>query len=209
MNPPILSPFQLKERGWTPAMIRDLLGPYDCERDSELRVGSWDRLTDGIVKLYLEERVVQAETTAAFAVARDRARMRQDTAAKAAATRQARQNEQVAQHLAVPAPVLQPHPQADQRVVASIARKPLLRALMPFQSLFTWVGQDISESEGEVRTIDLTPNFAPCIASGIRSIPAREQKSSQYGCCANSTGLLDRPHLTSVISVIERTTLPS
>lgn len=114
MNPPVLSPFELKERGWTPAMIRDLLGTHDHERKSELRMGNRDRLTDGIVKLYLEERVVQAETTEAFAVAQDRARIRQGTAAKATQTRQANHAAQVARYDALPAPVLQPHPEANQ-----------------------------------------------------------------------------------------------
>lgn len=114
MRPPTLSSFQLKERGWTPAMIRDLLGSHDRERKSELRVGSRDRLMDGIVKLYLEERVVQAETTEAFAVAQDRARIRQDAAAKAIQTRQANHAEQVTQHAAVPVPMLQRHPEESQ-----------------------------------------------------------------------------------------------
>jgi hypothetical protein len=146
MIPPVLSPFQLKERGWTPAMIRDLLGPHDCERNSELQVDSWDRLTDRIVRLYLEERVVQAETTAAFAVARDRARMRQDTAAKAAATRQAHQNEQVARHLAVPAPVLQPHPQADQLLGQQLWKHHL-------DDLYAWQRQHDSLLDGLPRSI--------------------------------------------------------
>ncbi|UQN06790.1 hypothetical protein [Deinococcus sp. QL22] len=94
-KPPALTTQQLKERGWTPAMIRDLLGTHDRERPSELRVGRRDRLTDGIVKLYLEERVLKAESTAQFARAQDAARVRQDSANQAAETRKARQEAQV------------------------------------------------------------------------------------------------------------------
>ncbi|UQN10728.1 hypothetical protein [Deinococcus sp. QL22] len=113
MKPPVLSTFQLKERGWTDAMIRDLLGPHDRERRSELRVGRRDRLADDKVKLYLEDRVVQVETTEAFAVAQDRARMRQDSAAKAAETRHANQLAQLARYDALPMPVLQRHSNGD------------------------------------------------------------------------------------------------
>jgi hypothetical protein len=103
---------ELKERGWTPAMIRDLLGKHDGERKSELQVGSRGRRTEGTVKLYLEERVRQAETTAAFALVQERARVRQDAdaAARALPTRQANQDDLVAQYDALPAPMLERHP---------------------------------------------------------------------------------------------------
>ncbi|UQN10111.1 hypothetical protein [Deinococcus sp. QL22] len=103
--PVLLSTVELKERGWTLAMIRDLLGQHDRERPSELRVGG--RLAEGIVKLYLEERVVQAETTEAFALAQERARVRQDRAGKAADTQQVNQAAHVARYDALPPPVLQ------------------------------------------------------------------------------------------------------
>jgi len=66
MKPPTWSTHELRVRGWTPAMIRDLLGKHDCERASDLRVGSRDRLAGGTVKLYRQDRVEQAETTQAF-----------------------------------------------------------------------------------------------------------------------------------------------
>ncbi|UQN09305.1 hypothetical protein [Deinococcus sp. QL22] len=61
------------------------------------------------MKLYLEERVVQAETTEAFALAQERARVRQDAAEQAVQTRQANQAAQVARYEVLPAPVLQRH----------------------------------------------------------------------------------------------------
>ncbi|MDR6753456.1 hypothetical protein [Deinococcus soli (ex Cha et al. 2016)] len=94
MKPPALTTQQLKERGWTPAMIRELLGKHDRERANELRVGNRGRRVDAPVKLYLEERVVKAESTAAFARAQDAARVRQDSANQGAETRAARQQQQ-------------------------------------------------------------------------------------------------------------------
>jgi len=112
MKPPTLSTQQLKERGWTPAMIRELLGKHDRERPNEMRVGSRSRRVDAPVKLYLEERVVKAESTAAFARAQDAARVRQDSASQAAETRKAQQAAAVQAHIDGFTPSITPHPDA-------------------------------------------------------------------------------------------------
>lgn len=80
----------LKERGWTPAMIRDLLGPHDRERDNDLRVGRSNRRVDAPVKLYAQERVLAAEATEKFAALQERAREAQNRASTAAATHKAK-----------------------------------------------------------------------------------------------------------------------
>ncbi|MCD0155821.1 hypothetical protein IHN57_00955, partial [Deinococcus sp. 6GRE01] len=52
-----LSTHDLRERGWTPAMIRHLLVTHDRERANELRVGRRDRRLESAVRLYREDRV--------------------------------------------------------------------------------------------------------------------------------------------------------
>ncbi|SMB81773.1 hypothetical protein [Deinococcus hopiensis] len=42
-RPPTYSTQELKERGWIPAMVRDLLGKHDRERKNEMRMGSCGR----------------------------------------------------------------------------------------------------------------------------------------------------------------------
>lgn len=111
-KPPALTTQQLKERGWTPSMIRELLGAHDRERPNEMRVGSRSRRVDAPVKLYLEERFVKAEGTAAFARAQDAARVRQDSANQAAATRATRQQAQADAYVAAYEPSIVPHENA-------------------------------------------------------------------------------------------------
>ncbi len=111
-KPKALSTQELKERGWTPAMIRDLLGPHDRERANEMRVGRRDRRVDAPVKLYLEERVLQAESTERFAQAQDAARTRQDSTAQAAETRKARNAAAITAYLDGYKPTITPHPDA-------------------------------------------------------------------------------------------------
>ena len=47
------------------------------------------------------------------------------------------------------------------------------------------MSQNISEATGEVRSSDLTPNFALFTVSRVRFIPAKQQKSSQNNHTAN------------------------
>lgn len=108
MKLPALTTQQLKERGWTPAMIRELLGKHDREHANELRVGSRSRRVEAPVKLYLEERVVKAESTPAFARAQDAARVRQDSANQGAETRAARQQQQADAFVAAYTPSVVP-----------------------------------------------------------------------------------------------------
>lgn len=108
-----LSTHDLRERGWTPAMIRDLLVTHDRERANELRVGRRDRRLESAVRLYREDRVLTAEASEAFAAAQDRARAAQSRAETAAATRRAAQETQAATVDTLPLPALTRHPHAD------------------------------------------------------------------------------------------------
>lgn len=111
MKPKTLTTHDLKLRGWTPAMIRDLLGPHDATRPSEMRVGSRNRVVDAQVKLYREDRVITAESTEKFARHQEAARARQDAAEKAQATKEAKHATLVAEYLATPLG-LEAHPDA-------------------------------------------------------------------------------------------------
>ncbi|WP_019586696.1 hypothetical protein [Deinococcus apachensis] len=109
---PTYSTQELKERGWTPAMIRDLLGQHDAERPNEMRVGRRDRRLDAPMKLYFRDRVEHAEMSEVFARAQERARVAQDRAGKAQETRQARVEKQVAEYVEAYNLTLTPHPDA-------------------------------------------------------------------------------------------------
>lgn len=89
-------------------MIRDLLGPHDATRPSEMRVGNRNRRVEAEVKLYDEERVQQAETTEAFARHQEAARARQDAAEKAQATRRARIEAQITAYVEAYRPNISP-----------------------------------------------------------------------------------------------------
>lgn len=82
---PFLSTHDLKGRGWTPALIRDFLGPHDASRPNRMRLGGRRRLPP--VKLYLRERVDDAETSEDFLVAQNRAMEARERAERARETR--------------------------------------------------------------------------------------------------------------------------
>ncbi|WP_084474451.1 hypothetical protein [Deinococcus pimensis] len=83
----MLSTHDLKQRGWTPTLIRDFLGAHDATRPNLMRLGSRRRLPP--VKLYDEERVRDAESTEDFLVAQGRAMDARDRAEQAQRTRRA------------------------------------------------------------------------------------------------------------------------
>jgi hypothetical protein len=74
---------QLRERGWTPAMIRDLLGDPDANRPNPYYASA------APLRLYVLDRVVNAERTPAFAERRKKAARRR--AARSAYVDQSRQ----------------------------------------------------------------------------------------------------------------------
>lgn len=87
-NPPgFLATQDLKERGWTPALITRFLGEHDRTRPNGLKMGR-RRLPP--VKLYAEERVLDVERRDDFLAAQARAADARDRAAQARETRQAR-----------------------------------------------------------------------------------------------------------------------
>jgi hypothetical protein len=98
-----LSVKDLKSRGWSPTMIRTLLGAHDHERTTN-RLG---RGMDKPARLYREDRVVNLEATEEFARARERAEAHRAAMVKAKQTRQAWQDEMVARYEALSLPQVQ------------------------------------------------------------------------------------------------------
>lgn len=90
---PLLSTHELKGRGWTPALIRDFLGPHDATRPNRMRLGGRRRLPP--VKLYLKGRVDEAESEERFLIAQGRAMDARERAERARNTRRARRLGQV------------------------------------------------------------------------------------------------------------------
>ncbi len=90
---PLLSTHELKGRGWTPSLIRDFLGPHDATRPNRMRLGG--RRTLPHVKLYLTERVNEAESEERFLIAQGRAMDARERAERARNTRRAKRLAQV------------------------------------------------------------------------------------------------------------------
>lgn len=110
---PVLSAQDLIERGWRPAMIRDLLGPPDREEPNALRVNRWGRQVDMSAKLYLKERVLVAEATVAFDAARNQAGQAQARVEKAARVQPLKHGAPGQQYVKAYPPTLRLPPGAD------------------------------------------------------------------------------------------------
>lgn len=125
LNPPgFLATQDLKERGWTPRLIERFLGEHDAKRENGLKMGR-RRLPP--VKLYREERVVEAERDEQFLVAQARAA---DARERAERRREVRLAERAALLRAAAEtyrPVIHPGPLCKGAV--RLAREPYLPAL--------------------------------------------------------------------------------
>lgn len=108
----LLTSRQLKQRGWTPALIRSVLGPADHTEVRQRGIGRNGQPVNRSVALYLSERIVQAEGSERFIQIRMRAELRQEAATKAMHTRAHHQRQQVTRFERVPLPVIAPHPEA-------------------------------------------------------------------------------------------------
>jgi len=103
-----LATHDLKQRGWTAALIRDFLGRHDATRPNRMRLGSRRRLPP--VKLYLTERVDEAERAEEFLVAQARAMEARDRAERALETRRANIEAQVDAFVRAWTPSITPKP---------------------------------------------------------------------------------------------------
>jgi len=125
LTPPgFLATQDLKERGWTPGLIRRFLGEHDQTRPYGLKMGR-RRLPP--VKLYREERVLDAERDEAFLVGQARAA---DARERAERTRQKRQAERAARlHDAAEKYRPTVHPEPLRKGAVRLARAPHLPGL--------------------------------------------------------------------------------
>lgn len=124
-NPPgFLATQDLKERGWTPALITRFLGEHDRTRPNGLKMGR-RRLPP--VKLYAEERVLEAERRDDFLAAQARAADARDRAARARETREQRRALLLESAAGSYHPVI--HPEPLRRGAVRKAREPYLPAL--------------------------------------------------------------------------------
>ncbi|ALW88732.1 hypothetical protein [Deinococcus actinosclerus] len=108
VNPPgFLATQDLKERGWTPALIRRFLGEHDRTRPNGLRMGR-RRLPP--VKLYEEARVLEVERDDTFLAAQARAADARERAEQTRASRALARQELLERAAAEYVPVIHPEP---------------------------------------------------------------------------------------------------
>lgn len=125
VNPPgFLATQDLKERGWTPALITRFLGEHDGTRPNGLKMGR-RRLPP--VKLYAEARVLDVERHDTFLAAQARAADARDRAARARETREQRRALLLEAAAGSYHPVI--HPEPLRRGAVRKAREPYLPAL--------------------------------------------------------------------------------
>jgi hypothetical protein len=114
----------LKDRGWTPALIRRFLGEHDRTRPNGLRMGR-RRLPP--VKLYEEARVLDVERDDTFLAAQARAADARERAEQTRAARALARQELLTRAAAEYVPVI--HPEPLRRGAVRKAREPYQGAL--------------------------------------------------------------------------------
>lgn len=132
----------LKERGWTPRLIANFLGPHDLTRENGLRMGR-RRLPP--VKLYLETRVDEAERLDSFLAAQAKAADARERAAQRKAAKTAKRAAQL--ELAAQSYVPTIHPEPLRKGARKKARAPYLAALAQTQRQLERELGDLSEKE--------------------------------------------------------------
>ncbi|WP_084050839.1 hypothetical protein [Deinococcus hopiensis] len=136
VNPPgFLATQDLKERGWTAAMISTFLGPHDGQRENGLKMGR-RRLPP--VKLYREERVEEAEREEAFLIAQARAADARERTERARETRRIKRAALLEAAAASYAPVV--HPEPLRKGAVRLAREPYLSGM---EKTLTRLGREI------------------------------------------------------------------
>lgn len=149
LNPPgYLATQDLKDRGWTPALISRFLGEHDLTRPNGLKMGR-RRLPP--VKLYAEQRVYEVESDDTFLAAQAKAADARERAEQARETRLARRQTQIQEALDHFTPTIHPEP---------LRKGSTRKAREPYQRLLTQVQErlerelNLSEAEtGQVRDL--------------------------------------------------------
>ncbi|GAA5532896.1 hypothetical protein [Deinococcus aluminii] len=122
--PGFLATQDLKERGWTAGLIARFLGQHDLTRENGLKMGR-RRLPP--VKLYREERVLDAERDEAFLIGQARAADARERAERARETRQAKRAALLQAAAESYTPTIYPEPL--RKGAVRKAREPYLPAL--------------------------------------------------------------------------------
>ena len=143
LNPPgFLATQDLKERGWTPTLIRKFLGEHDQTRPNGLKMGR-RRLPP--VKLYREERVNEVERQDAFLAAQARAADARERAEGRRAEKLARRAAELRDAAESYVPVI--HPEPLRKGSVRKARDPYLPGLEAVQErLLAGLGK-VTEAE--------------------------------------------------------------
>ncbi|PNY82547.1 hypothetical protein [Deinococcus koreensis] len=137
----------LKERGWTPALIARFLGEHDQTRPNGLRMGR-RRLPP--VKLYEEARVLEVERQDTFLAAQARAA---DAREKAERARETRARSREAALLAAAASYTPSiHPEPLRKGAVRKAREPYLAQL---EAVAGHLGQQLAQEVGRLGAKDL------------------------------------------------------
>ncbi|WP_135227681.1 hypothetical protein [Deinococcus fonticola] len=145
LNPPgFLATQDLKDRGWTPALIRRFLGEHDSTRPNGLKMGR-RRLPP--VKLYREERVHEAESDDTFLAAQAKAADARERAEQTRAARLARRQAQLQDAVDSFTPIIDPVPL--RKGATRKAREPYLRLLEQVQERLERELENVTEKESE------------------------------------------------------------
>lgn len=145
LNPPgFLATQDLKDRGWTPALIRRFLGEHDSTRPNGLKMGR-RRLPP--VKLYREERVHEAEADDTFLAAQARAADARERAEQARATRAAKRQASIEEAVQSFIPTV--HPEPLRKGATRKAREPYRRLLEQVQERLERDLGNVTEKEAE------------------------------------------------------------
>ncbi|GHF30873.1 hypothetical protein GCM10017781_03770 [Deinococcus metalli] len=125
LNPEgFLATQDLKDRGWTPALITRFLGEHDRTRPNGLKMGR-RRLPP--VKLYAEARVAEVERRDDFLAAQARAADARERTERTRTERHARRQRQIEDAAASYTPVI--HPEPLRKGAVRRAREPYLAGL--------------------------------------------------------------------------------
>lgn len=175
VNPPgYLATQDLKERGWTPGLIRRFLGEHDLTRENGLKMGR-RRLPP--VKLYREERVQEAERDEAFLLGQARAADARERAERARETRRARRGALLDAAAESYTPAVHPGPL--RKGAVRKAREPYLSGLEDtLTRLAREVGQVTPREEAELRARLMTRLHA-ALAAAYPWYPAPEEQQKQ------------------------------
>ncbi|WP_216323220.1 hypothetical protein [Deinococcus aestuarii] len=150
LNPPgFLATQDLKERGWTPRLIEKFLGEHDAKRENGLKMGR-RRLPP--VKLYREERVVEAERDENFLVAQARAADARERAERRREVRQAERDALLRAAAETYTPAI--HPEPLRKGAVRLARDPYLSGLeATLTHLIGEIGKVTAAEEATLRAL--------------------------------------------------------